>query len=210
MVRKEATRCRYCQSDLPETIEPNMRPFEPRVIRSTDPELNSYGFKANMELIDQRAEILCEEISRVLKLDLEDPHVRTRIREMVNADPSPLTMMEKGILLQNILDELFGFGPLGPILRDPSVRDIYVYGPSQVHVSRVRRGIDKTDVVFKSDEHLCAVIERIFKNCGARLTKNAALNSCTLPNGTVVIAVFSDRGSGKQEAMLVIRETRTE
>lgn len=216
MVRKDATRCRYCQSDLPEakprTID--MRPFEPRVIKSS-PEPEPWTKIVNMELIDERADHICALVRKDSDISLDDQDVRTRIRELVNADPAPLTYMEKGILLQKILDELFGFGPLGPLLRDPSVRDIYVYSHDQVHVERVvpapnnpggkciRKGIERTEVSFRDEEHIKAIVARIFKSNGASLSKKAMMNTCTLANGTVVTAVFAPRSN--RGAMLIIR-----
>src|SRR5215813_4471343 len=100
-------------------------------------------FQANQGLIREREKVIIDQLRRELDTSRmtqisEDTQaqVRARIREIVNSDPAPLTMMEKGILLQNILDEVFGFGPLGPLLRDPSVGDICVNGPNNVYVER--------------------------------------------------------------------------
>jgi len=65
-------------------------------------------------------------------------------------------MMEKGILLQNVLDEVFGFGPLGPLLRDPSVGDICVNGCNNIYVERHGR-LEKTNIVFENERHLRCV-----------------------------------------------------
>lgn len=210
MVRMDATRCRYCQSDLPEAKgkqKIDMRPFEPRVIRSST-EAKPVGFNANWELIDERVELICAQFRRDPSPSLDDQHVRTHIRELVNTDPAPLTVMEKGILLQKVLDEIFGFGPLGPLLRDPSVQDIYVFAHDKVHVERTNKGIESTDVSFKDEDHILAVAERIFKGSGAEFIKESLVNSCTLPNGSVVISMLPPSDSKIGEAMLIIRTAR--
>lgn len=210
MVRKDATRCRYCQSDLPEakrTQKIDMRPFEPRVIRSS--EEKPVAFSANMELIGERVEYVCALLHKEHKINADDHEkVRMRARELVDADPVPLTMMEKGILLQKILDELLGFGPLGTLLRDPSVQDIYVFSHDQVHIERANKGIERTDVSFKNEAHILSVVERIFKGCGAKFSKKALLNSCTLPNGSIVVAMQPPPNSSIGEAMVIIRTAR--
>src|ERR1700761_6182585 len=100
-------------------------------------------FSANKQLIREREKLIIDQLRRELDTSRltnisEDTQaqVRARIREIVNSDPAPLTMMEKGILLQNVLDEVFGFGPLGPLLRDPSVGDICVNGCNNIYVER--------------------------------------------------------------------------
>jgi pilus assembly protein CpaF len=115
--------------------------------------------------------------------------VRARIREIVNSDPAPLTMMEKGILLQNVLDEVFGFGPLGPLLRDPSVGDICVNGISAIYVERHGR-LEKTTVVFENDRHLRQTIDKIIQPLGRRLDENSPMVDARLPNGSRVNATI--------------------
>jgi hypothetical protein len=174
MIRKEAVYCKNCQSDL-----------EPAVAK----------FEANQSLIRKRslaviAQLKNEMDTSALHRHNEDAQhqARMRIRELVNSDPAPLTMMEKGMLLQSILDELFGFGPLGPILRDPTVADIYVHNAGSICVERDGKIIETTES-FESDQHLSQVIDRILHFQGsARLDSDSPLISCTLPNGTWVVA----------------------
>jgi pilus assembly protein CpaF len=92
-------------------------------------------------------------------------------------------MMEKGILLQNVLDEVFGFGPLGPLLRDPSVGDICVNSVSAIYVERHGR-LEKTSVVFENDRHLRQTIDKIIQPLGRRLDENSPMVDARLPNGS--------------------------
>ena len=212
MVRKGATRCKYCQSDLLAETEQNFdkRTFEPRVIRSDDRFASNSSFSANMDLVRQRVNALLERIRRDMGDRLDEvgedvqPALRQRIREIVNDDPAPLTMMEKGLLLQRLLDEVFGFGPLGPLLRDPSLRDIFVYGPNQVYVER-GGDVEKEDIEFNDDDHIGEVIARLFRHEGAKFDGDSLANICTTENGTVVIAAVK---TDKNHAMLIIRTPR--
>jgi pilus assembly protein CpaF len=153
-------------------------------------------FSANQQLIREREKLIIEQLRRELDTSRltnisEDTQaqVRARIREIVNSDPAPLTMMEKGILLQNVLDEVFGFGPLGPLLRDPSVGDICVNGTTNIYVERHGR-LEKTSVVFENDRHLRQTIDKIIQPLGRRLDDNSPMVDARLPNGSRVNATI--------------------
>src|SRR5579885_78876 len=157
---------------------------------------DSGKFSANQQLIREREKFIIDQLRRELDTSRltnisEDTQaqVRARIREIVNSDPAPLTMMEKGILLQNVLDEVFGFGPLGPLLRDPSVGDICVNGVNNVYVERHGR-LEKTNVVFENDRHLRQTIDKIIQPLGRRLDDNSPMVDARLPNGSRVNATI--------------------
>lgn len=156
----------------------------------------SNKFAANQQLIREREKLIIDQLRRELDTSRltnisEDTQaqVRARIREIVNSDPAPLTMMEKGILLQNVLDEVFGFGPLGPLLRDPSVGDICVNGIANIYVERHGR-LEKTSVVFENDRHLRQTIDKIIQPIGRRLDDNSPMVDARLPNGSRVNATI--------------------
>jgi pilus assembly protein CpaF len=115
--------------------------------------------------------------------------IRSRIRDLVNSDPSPLTMMERSILLQSVLDEIFGFGPLGPLLRDPSISDIMVNGAESIYIERHGR-LHRTPVVFENDRHLRQIIDKIILPLGRRLDENSPMVDARLPNGSRVNATI--------------------
>lgn len=153
-------------------------------------------FSANQQLIREREKFIIDQLRRELDTSRltnisEDTQaqVRARIREIVNSDPAPLTMMEKGILLQNVLDEVFGFGPLGPLLRDPSVGDICVNNVNSIYVERHGR-LEKTNVVFENDRHLRQTIDKIIQPLGRRLDDNSPMVDARLPNGSRVNATI--------------------
>lgn len=157
---------------------------------------DSGKFSANQQLIREREKFIIDQLRRELDTSRltnisEDTQaqVRARIREIVNSDPAPLTMMEKGILLQNVLDEVFGFGPLGPLLRDPSVGDICVNGVNSIYVERHGR-LEKTNVAFENDRHLRQTIDKIIQPLGRRLDDNSPMVDARLPNGSRVNATI--------------------
>ena len=88
-------------------------------------------FNINHQLIRERKAVILGEIENVDSVfslsDDAKKSLRERIRNQVEQDESPLNKMERGVLLQGLLDDLFGFGPISSIMRDPSTRNINVY-----------------------------------------------------------------------------------
>jgi hypothetical protein len=120
--------------------------------------------------------------------------LRAMARQRVNQDSAPLTMLERGLVLQNLLDDILGFGPLGPLLRDPSVDNILVIGPDMVFVTREGRG-SATDVIFANKEELeerIAVIVYRFMQTSSDELLARRLNIYTAANGWLVPELLSE------------------
>jgi pilus assembly protein CpaF len=92
-------------------------------------------------------------------------------------------------LVQDILDEIMGLGPLEPLLADASVSDILVNGPHQVYVERSGRLV-KTDVNFSDDEHLMKIIDKIVSRVGRRIDESSPMVDARLPDGSRVNAII--------------------
>jgi len=133
------------------------------------------------------------------KLDLEKlasvDSVRARqavaamVQETLTSRNVPLTAHEKGRIETDLLDEVFGLGPLEPLLKDPSVADILVNRANLVFAER--HGIlEKTDVVFRDDRHLLQVIDRIVSRTGRRVDESSPMVDARLPDGSRVNAII--------------------
>ena len=92
-------------------------------------------------------------------------------------------------LVQDILDEIMGLGPLEPLLADASVSDILVNGPHQVYVER-RGRLEKTDVNFSDDDHLMKIIDKIVSRVGRRIDESSPMVDARLPDGSRVNAII--------------------
>jgi pilus assembly protein CpaF len=115
--------------------------------------------------------------------------VAAMVQETLAGRNVPLTAGEKGRIETDLLDEVFGLGPLEPLLRDPSVADILVNSPQVVYAER--RGIlEKTDVVFRDDRHLMQVIDRIVSRIGRRVDESSPMVDARLPDGSRVNAII--------------------
>ncbi len=100
-----------------------------------------------------------------------------------------LTKEERQRLLSDIRDEVFGLGPIEPLLRDATVCDILVNGPHQVYVERKGK-MQPTSIRFKDDAHVMRIIERIVSRVGRRIDESNPLVDARLPDGSRVNAII--------------------
>lgn len=100
-----------------------------------------------------------------------------------------LSSADRQRLLQEIMDEVFDFGPITPLLRDPTVSEIMVNGPYQVYVER-NGVLEKTDIQFRDDAHVLRIIERIVSPLGRRIDESSPMVDARLPDGSRVNAII--------------------
>jgi pilus assembly protein CpaF len=103
--------------------------------------------------------------------------------------PEMLNELERERLIDEIMDEAFGLGPLEGPMNDPTVSDILVNGPSEVYVERGGR-LEKTDILFADDAHLMQVIQRIASRIGRRVDEMSPMVDARLPDGSRVNAII--------------------
>jgi pilus assembly protein CpaF len=111
------------------------------------------------------------------------------VENMIAQEGIPLSRPERDRLVVEIQHETLGLGPLEPLLQDPEISDILVNGPSGVYVERHGK-IEKTDVGFKDNEHLMAVIERIVSKVGRRVDEASPLVDARLADGSRVNVII--------------------
>ena len=112
-----------------------------------------------------------------------------RVDALLREEKFPLSGPEKEQLLREVMDEIFGFGPLDEFLRDPFVSDILVNGPHQIYIEREGR-LEVTDATFMDDKHLMRVIRRIGTNVGRRIDESTPMLDARLPDGSRVNAII--------------------
>jgi pilus assembly protein CpaF len=131
------------------------------------------------------------DLSRVS--DLEGDTLRREIRLVVerlcDTENPLLNRMERERLIDEVLDETFGFGPLEVLLKDPTISDILVNGPHKVYVER-RGKMEKTDVRFRDNDHLLQIIDRIVSKVGRRVDETSPMVDARLPDGSRVNAII--------------------
>ncbi len=111
------------------------------------------------------------------------------IRDSVSAEAVPLSFAERERLAREILDEIFGLGPLEPLLKDPSISDILVNRYNQVYIERAGK-LEKTNMSFKDDAHLMQIIDRIVSRVGRRIDESSPMVDARLADGSRVNAII--------------------
>ena len=111
------------------------------------------------------------------------------IQDLVGGLNTPLSGMERQQLAREVLNEVFGLGPLEPLLEDPTISDILVNTHKQVYVERAGL-LEKTNVVFKDDAHLMQIIERIVSAVGRRVDESSPMVDARLADGSRVNAII--------------------
>ena len=115
--------------------------------------------------------------------------VRAAVAKLVEEERTPLSLMEKDRIVEEVLDEVFGLGPLETLLDDPTISDILVTTPKLVYVERAGK-LYRTPVEFKDDAHLQRIIEKIVSRVGRRIDESSPMVDARLPDGSRVNAVL--------------------
>jgi pilus assembly protein CpaF len=114
----------------------------------------------------------------------------SRLAEGVLAtEGMPLSTVERERLVNEVRHELFGLGPLEPLLADPTISDILVNSHRTIYIER-RGKLEATEIAFKDDEHLMRVIERIVSSVGRRIDESSPMVDARLADGSRVNAII--------------------
>ena len=112
-----------------------------------------------------------------------------KVEGLLNEQKYPLSGPEKQQLLHEVMDEVFGFGPLGALLRDPDISDILANGANDIYIEKAGR-LEHTDLTFMNDDHLMRIIRRIGTNVGRRIDESTPMLDARLPDGSRVNAII--------------------
>jgi pilus assembly protein CpaF len=131
------------------------------------------------------------DLSRVSDLagDTLRREIRLVVERLCDTENPLLNRMERERLIDEVLDETFGFGPLEALLKDPTISDILINGPYKVYVER-RGKLEKTDVKFRDNDHLLQIIDRIVSKVGRRVDETSPMVDARLPDGSRVNAII--------------------
>src|SRR5881275_870979 len=118
-----------------------------------------------------------------------ESEIRTLLGELLAEEGTPLSLGERELLFVELLDDVFGLGPLEPLLRDPTVSDILVNTYRNVFVER-GGVLEKVPANFQDDRHLLRVIDRIVSAVGRRIDDSSPMVDARLPDGSRVNAII--------------------
>ncbi len=129
-----------------------------------------------------------EQVSNTPREELAQ-RLRVTLTERVEARNLPLNRLERERLVDEILDNILGLGPLEPLLRDPEVSDIMINGPYTVFVERKGK-LSKTNVVFNDNDHLMQIIDRIVSAVGRRVDETTPMVDARMKDGSRFNAII--------------------
>jgi pilus assembly protein CpaF len=115
--------------------------------------------------------------------------LRRGIEQLCEDRTELLSQDERMRLVNEVIDETLGLGPLEPLLRDPTITDILINGPRTVYVER-RGRLERTNIVFHDDQHLLDIVQRIASKVGRRLDESSPMVDARLADGSRVNAVI--------------------
>ncbi|MER3437531.1 MAG: type II secretion system protein E [Chloroflexota bacterium] len=115
--------------------------------------------------------------------------VEETFSSVLEAEGITLTRVERLRLFEAISAEILGYGPIEPLLKDPTINEIMVNGPKQVYVERQGK-LELTDITFQDDDHVMRVIDRIVSPLGRRINESSPTVDARLPDGSRVNAVI--------------------
>jgi pilus assembly protein CpaF len=128
-------------------------------------------------------------LARISRAELED-EVRAVAAELCRERSPAVKKAEQQRLLDELIDEVFGLGPLEGLMQDPTISDILVNHPHEVYVER-RGRLEKTGVLFADAAHLLRIIQRIVSRVGRRVDEVSPMVDARLPDGSRVNAVIA-------------------
>jgi len=157
------------------------------VVDTRDPRYQSIKGRVHEELLNR---LNLERLTRTRRIDAE-PEIRGVISGLLDRETltTPLSSYERESIITDVLDELFGLGPLETLLSDPTVSDILVNRADQVYVERNGK-LELTDTVFRDDRHVLQIIERIVSSIGRRIDESSPMVDARLADGSRVNAII--------------------
>jgi pilus assembly protein CpaF len=176
------------QAPVPVPSAPPVPPRRSDVAKEIDPAQEQYEVlkrQIHMRLVDRL------DVQRIGEMDPKTlrNEIRGLVEQLCDTENPLLNRNERQRLVNEILDETFGFGPLELLLKDDKIADIMINGPKNIYVEKEGR-IQKSDVVFRDNDHLLQIIDRIVSRVGRRVDETSPMVDARLPNGSRFNAII--------------------
>jgi pilus assembly protein CpaF len=157
----------------------------PRAPEAKDTNFEELKQRIHSKLVDKL------DLTRVGELEGEvlRREIRLVVEHLCDSEGSLLNRNERERLIDEVLDETFGLGPLETLLKDPTVNDILINGPKQVYVER-RGKMEKTSVTFRNNDHLMKIIDRIVSKVGRRVDETCPMVDSRMYDGSRFNAII--------------------
>lgn len=156
-----------------------------RLKTTPTPEYQELKFTLHRKLVDK--------INLDALASIDNQKMRSEVRQallgLIDSEPTLLSSTEKQQICDEVLDEVFGLGPLEPLLKDPTISDILVNTAKHVYVER-RGLLELTNVAFRDEQHLLRIIDKIVSQVGRRIDESTPMVDARLSDGSRVNAII--------------------
>ncbi len=169
-----------------------------------DPVVDELRQKIHHQLIDELGPILYDK--RLSEDDLRR-RVHEQLHQALAQERTPLSAADKAQLIQDVSDDILGYGPIDRLLKDEEITEVMVNGPGSVYIERFGK-LEKTDATFIDEQHLRRIIDKIVGQVGRRIDEATPLCDARLPDGSRVNAVIHPLAIGGP--FLTIRKFSTD
>jgi pilus assembly protein CpaF len=151
------------------------------------PQYQELKSRVHQELLSR---LNLERLNQIPREEAE-PEIRNLILSLLDRESHsvPLSLFERDAMITDVLHELFGLGPLEPLLADPEISDILVNRADLIYIERNGK-LEETPLVFKDDRHLLRIIERIVSSVGRRIDESSPMVDARLADGSRVNAII--------------------
>jgi pilus assembly protein CpaF len=173
------------QPTVPATTVATARPAANGRQAAIDRSYQDLKLRIHRELLDRI------DLDNLGKLDLREAtgQMRGVIAQLIDEQAMPLSQRDREQLVDEILNEVHGLGPIEPLMRDPEVSDILVNTSKQVYIERQGK-LEPTPVIFRDNQHLLQIIDRIVSRVGRRVDESSPMVDARLPDGSRVNAII--------------------
>lgn len=181
----------FSKKETDQAVSPHPQPVTPhKQTQSTSSKLTGNGnYKDLKKKLHSK---LLSELDTAKLDDLENETTKNQIINLIetllNEEGTPLGSNDRKKLIDELIDDILGLGPIEPLLRDTTVNDILVNGPHKVYVER-KGVLEKTDISFNDEAHLMKVISRIVSHVGRRVDESSPMVDARLQDGSRVNAI---------------------
>lgn len=163
--------------------------IDPRSVRISEIRLSAVD-QLKLELHRKLVERLdLAALERITDEALLTTQIRNAVIEFIRAEQAPLSANEREEIVEQIIYEVTGLGPIEPLFRDHSISDILVNGPKDVYIER-RGKLSRTNITFRDNAHLLTVIDRIVSRVGRRVDESSPMVDARLADGSRVNAII--------------------
>ena len=175
-------------------------PVQPRA-GATQSTSGMYGRRIEEEMLSSIDRVKIDLHRKLIeRLDLEaleqitderivNAEIRAVVTELLREESTPLTVADRETIIEQVLYEITGLGPLEPLFRDLTISDILVNGSKEIFIERGGK-LSRVSAAFRNDAHVLAVIDRIVSRIGRRVDESSPMVDARLPDGSRVNAII--------------------